>query len=117
MFQFLTYIFSADIIPEMLKLCRVTKNDGVLSSAEYVFNFNLFEFSAPILEKGPLKRKYINLEDSNYSVMIWRRYHSPEKHFRDNHNNNKWEQKFSIEFHFKICTKTEGISLFFNNKN
>ena len=24
-FQFLTYIFSADITPEMLKLCRVTK--------------------------------------------------------------------------------------------
>ena len=23
-FQFLTYIFSSDIIPEMLKLCRVT---------------------------------------------------------------------------------------------
>ena len=32
-FSISTDIFSADVAPEMLKLCRVTKSKGVLSSA------------------------------------------------------------------------------------
>ena len=50
-FSILTYIFSADITPEMLKLCRVTKVKVLFLVLVYVFNFDLFEFSAAILEK------------------------------------------------------------------
>ena len=35
----------------MLKLCRVTKVKVLFPVLVYVFNFNLFEFSAAILEK------------------------------------------------------------------
>ena len=38
----------------MLKLCRVTKVKVFFLVLVYVFNFNLFEFSAAILEKGLL---------------------------------------------------------------
>ena len=53
-FKFSTDIISADITPKKLKLGRVTK---VKMFFEFlvlvsVFNFNLFEFSAAILEKG-----------------------------------------------------------------
>ena len=51
-----TYIFSADITPEMLKLCRVTKVKVFFLVLVCVFNFNLFEFSAAILEKGLFRR-------------------------------------------------------------
>ena len=53
-FYFSTYIFSADITPDMLKLCRVTKVKVLFLVLVYVFNFNLFEFSAAILVKGLL---------------------------------------------------------------
>ena len=53
-FQFSTYIFSADITPEMLELCRVAKVKVFFLVLVYVFNFNLSEFSAAILEKGLL---------------------------------------------------------------
>ena len=36
----------------MLKLCRVTKAKVFFLVLVYVFNFDLFEFSAAILEKG-----------------------------------------------------------------
>ena len=36
----------------MLKLCRVTKVKVLFLVLVYVFNFNLFEFLAAILEKG-----------------------------------------------------------------
>ena len=39
----------------MPKLCRVTKVKVLFLILVYVFNFNLFEFSAAILEKGLLK--------------------------------------------------------------
>ena len=52
-FHFSTYILSADITPDMLKLCRVTKVK-VLFLVLVFFNFNLFEFPAAILEKGVL---------------------------------------------------------------
>ena len=55
LFQFSTYIFSADITPEMLKLCRVTKVKVFFLVLVYVFNFDLIEFLAVILEKGLLK--------------------------------------------------------------
>ena len=48
----LALIFSADFTPDMLKLCRVTKVKVLFLVLVYVFNFNLFEFSAAILEKG-----------------------------------------------------------------
>ena len=52
--QFSTYIFSADISPEMLKLGRVTKVKVLFLVLVFVFNFDLFKFSAAILEKGLL---------------------------------------------------------------
>ena len=51
-FQFSTYIFSADIIPEILKLGRVTKVKMFFLVLLYVSNIDLFEFSAAILEKS-----------------------------------------------------------------
>ena len=51
----MTYNFSADIGPEILKLCRVTKVKVVFLVLVYISilaNFNLLEFSAAILEKG-----------------------------------------------------------------
>ena len=45
-------LISADITPEMLKLCRVTKVKVFFLVLVYIFNCNLFEFSAAILEKG-----------------------------------------------------------------
>ena len=53
-FQFSIYMFSADITPEMLKLCRVTKVKVFFLVLVYFFNFDLFEFSAVILEKDLL---------------------------------------------------------------
>ena len=50
--NFSTYIFSADITPGMLKLCRVTKVKVLFLVLVYVLNLNLFEVSAAILEKG-----------------------------------------------------------------
>ena len=41
-FQFSTYIFSADISPEMLKLGRVTKVKVLVLVLVFVFNFSLF---------------------------------------------------------------------------
>ena len=38
----------------MLKLCRITKVKLLFLVLLYVLNFNLFEFSAFILEKGLL---------------------------------------------------------------
>ena len=60
-FQFITYIFSADIsfTPEMLKLCRVIKVKVFFLVLVYVFNFDLFEISAAILEKGLLDSRDI----------------------------------------------------------
>ena len=54
-FQFSTYIFPADITPEMLKLCRITNVKVFFLLLVYVFNFDLFKFSAAILEKGLLE--------------------------------------------------------------
>ena len=53
-FQFSTYIFSADSTPEMLKLGWVTKVKVFLLVLVYVFNIDLSEFSAAILEMGLL---------------------------------------------------------------
>ena len=51
-FQFSTYIFSADFTLEILKLCRATKVEVLFLVLVCVFNFDLFGFSAAILEKG-----------------------------------------------------------------
>ena len=53
-FQFSSYIFSADTTPNVLKLCRFTNVKVLFLVLLYVFNFDLFEFSAAILEKGLL---------------------------------------------------------------
>ena len=45
-------MFSADITPEMRKISSFTKVKVFSVVLVYVFNFNLFEFSAAILEKG-----------------------------------------------------------------
>ena len=49
-----TFSSSADISPGMLKLGRVTKLKVLFLVLVYVFNFDLFEFSTAILEKGLL---------------------------------------------------------------
>ena len=54
-FQFSTYIFSADFTPEILNLSRVIKVKVFFLVLVYVFDFDLFEFSATILEKGLLR--------------------------------------------------------------
>ena len=48
----------------MLKLCRVTKVKVLFLVLVYVFNFNLLEFSAAILEKGLL----IHFRSSNIEI-------------------------------------------------
>ena len=53
-FNFKTYVFSADITSEMPTLCRVTKVRVFFLVLVYVFNFDLYEFSAAILEMGLL---------------------------------------------------------------
>ena len=50
-FRFSTYMFSADITPEMLKLCSFTTVKVFFLVLVCIFNFNLFEFLAAILEK------------------------------------------------------------------
>ena len=50
----------------MLKLCRVTKVNVLFLVLVYVLilaNFNLFEFSAAILEKGVLFAIYTEIKD------------------------------------------------------
>ena len=47
------FIFSAD----MLKLCRVTKVKVLFLVLACIFNLDLFEFSAAILEKGLSNKK------------------------------------------------------------
>ena len=54
LYHFSTYIFSADITPDMLQLCRVTKVKVPFLVLVFVLNFNLTEFSEAILEKGLL---------------------------------------------------------------
>ena len=53
-YNFQHTFFSADISPEMLKLGRVTKVKVLFLVLVFVFNFDLFKFSAAILEKGLL---------------------------------------------------------------
>ena len=45
-------MFSANITPELLKLCNFTKVKVFFLVLVYDFNFDLFEFAAAILEKG-----------------------------------------------------------------
>ena len=45
-------MFLADITPELLKLCSFTKVKVFFLELVYVFNLDLFEFLAAILEKG-----------------------------------------------------------------
>ena len=51
----------------MLKLCRVSKVKVLFLVPVYVFNFNLFEFSAAILEKDLLANQmlYLGGQESN----------------------------------------------------
>ena len=47
----------------MLKLCRVTKVKVLFLVLVYVFYFDLFEFSAAILEKGLLEWHGVTWKD------------------------------------------------------
>ena len=51
---FIFQLTFSQLTPDMLKLCRVTKVKVLFLVLVYVFNFNLFEFSAAILEKDLL---------------------------------------------------------------
>ena len=53
----------------MLKLCRVTEVKVLFLVLVYVFNFNLFEFSAAILEKGLLTP---GLNSGYSAIVLWR---------------------------------------------
>ena len=68
--QFSTYIFSADISPEMLKLGRGTKVKVLFLVLVFDFNFDLFKFSAAILEKGLLKMS------KHFFLTMWRKMQS-----------------------------------------
>ena len=52
----------------MLKLCRVTKVKVLFLVLVYVFNFNLFEFSAAILEEGQLFNDCLNINVRMYKM-------------------------------------------------
>ena len=56
-------------MPEMLKLCRVPKVKVFFLVLVYVFNFDLFEFSAAILEKGLLPANPV--EEGMYYHLHW----------------------------------------------
>ena len=67
------------ITPEMLKLCIVTKVKMFFLVLVYVFNFDLFKFSAAILEKGLLKKNTCrgsrspdNAECGHFSLLFCR---------------------------------------------
>ena len=65
----LTYIFSADITPEMLKLGRVTKVKVFFLVLVYVFNIDQFEFSGAILEKALITRQeFQNVQMSRFNL-------------------------------------------------
>ena len=68
--KFSTYVFSADITPEMLKLGRLTKVKVFFLVLVYIFNIDLFEFSATILEKGLLRRLFSETPQLNLSLSI-----------------------------------------------
>ena len=54
----------------MLKLCRVTKVKVLFLVLVYVFNFNLFEFSAAILEKGLLEGHKFDSCQENLAFLL-----------------------------------------------
>ena len=58
-FHTMPYVSSADITSDIMKFCRVTKVKMFFLVLVYVFNFNLFEFSAAILEKSPINLIYL----------------------------------------------------------
>ena len=47
---FILHFLRADITPEILKLCKVTKAKVIFLVLVYVFDIDLFEFSAAILD-------------------------------------------------------------------
>ena len=68
----------------MLKLCRVTKVKVLFLVLVYVFNFNLFEFPAAILEKGllfhPLRKELLEGETkarNAWSLLSRANHHGP----------------------------------------
>ena len=63
-FHFSTFIFPADITPDMLKLYRVTKVRVLFLFLVSAFNFNLLDFSAAILEKGLIDTSTIIIQIS-----------------------------------------------------
>ena len=69
-------MFSADITPEMPKLCSFTKVKVFFLVLVHVFNFDVIEFSAAILEKGLL----LGLPWENATVFLAKRGgHGPRR--------------------------------------
>ena len=54
----------------MLKLCRVTEVKVFFLVLVYVFNFDLFEFSAAILEKGLLQNSKVKFKSVYFPVVV-----------------------------------------------
>ena len=57
----------------MLKLCKVTKVKVFFPVMVYVFNFELFQFSAAILEKGLLRICILFQAKAVQTSTYWRR--------------------------------------------
>ena len=55
----------------MLKLGRVTKVKVLFLVLVFAFNFDLFKFSAAILEKGLLHHEFDSESESNYFSRIF----------------------------------------------
>ena len=76
-YNFQVTFFLADISPEMLKLGRVTKVKMLFLVLVFVFNIDLFKFSAAILEKGLFPRAYPALETYEWTLSRFRDLHDP----------------------------------------
>ena len=75
--QFSTHIFSADITPKMLKVCRVTKVKVFFLVLVYVFNFDSFEFRPPFW-----RRVYTTRTKLDYHGSFMNQLHIHDKHQR-----------------------------------
>ena len=63
-------VFSADITPNIINLSRVTKFTVLFLALIFIFNFNLFKFSAAILEKRLLKCTFYSRTSRSFPTQI-----------------------------------------------
>ena len=64
----------------MLKLCRVTEVNVFFLVLAYVFNFDLFKFSAANLEKGLLSMKE-NINKCYNELQVHAKFNLPDKYY------------------------------------